>query len=410
MGIRMLGIDHTRASVDVRAVFAFTKKNAVLAMEQLKKEAGVEGCIILSTCNRMELWLSVEDKWDGSLIELLCGIKGVDVELYREYFDLRDGDDAISHLFHLTCGLKSQILAEDQIISQVREAHALAREYYCTDGILEVLFRKAVTAAKRVKTEVVFSRASETAMDKAVAMLKNQGHDLNGMKCMVIGNGEMGKLAAQTLNRNGADVTVTVRQYRSGIVQIPQGCRRIDYGDRMSLLPECSIVVSATASPNYTLRADQLEAAGISSPITLIDLAVPRDIDPEVRKIANISLYDIDDFKSSEDDRNSVAYALADSILHEEIDEFYTWLRGRMFIPRIRAIQNDAAADLDLRLQKTVNRLSIPEEEREALMQSINAAAEKVVGKLIFGLRDFLEEDAFEQCIGGLEELYVRED
>src|SRR5699024_10664980 len=116
---------------------------------------------------------------------------------------------------------KSMILAEDQIISQVRDAHALARENYATDSVLEVLFRKAVTAAKKVKTDVVFTRASETSMDRAVAMLEHQGFSLKGRKCMVIGNGEMGKLAALTLAGKGADVTVTVRQYRSGVVQIP---------------------------------------------------------------------------------------------------------------------------------------------------------------------------------------------
>ena len=151
MSIGMLGIDHNLAPVDVRAVFSFTRKDAAAAMEALKKEAGVEGCIILSTCNRTEVWVSLPEDWEGSLLEEICRIKGVDSREFAPYFVKRQGEEAVSHLFHLTCGLKSMILAEDQIISQVRDAHALARECYCTDGVLEVLFRKAVTAAKRVK-------------------------------------------------------------------------------------------------------------------------------------------------------------------------------------------------------------------------------------------------------------------
>ena len=106
-----------------------------------------------------------------------------------------------------------------------------------------------MTAAKRVKTEVVFTHANSTAMDRAIAMLADTGYSLKGKTCMVIGNGEMGRLAALTLKRAGADVTVTVRQYRSGVVNIPEGCRRINYGDRMELFPSCDLVVSATSSP-----------------------------------------------------------------------------------------------------------------------------------------------------------------
>lgn len=406
MSIRMLGIDHNLAPVDIRAVFSFTKKNAVAAMKLLKKEAKVEGCIILSTCNRMELWVSVPEEWEGSLLEELCRIKGVDPTEFAGYFVERAEEEAVSHLFHLTCGLKSMILAEDQIISQVRDAHALAREYYFTDGVLEVLFRKAVTAAKKVKTDVVFTRASETAVDRAVIMLENQGFSLKGKKCMVIGNGEMGKLAAQTLAGKGADVTVTVRQYRSGVVQIPRGCSRIDYGERMELFPRCELVVSATASPNYTLRMELLEQISLEKPVILIDLAVPRDIEPEIGGLPQVTLYDIDDFKSQEDAENADAYEKAEYILKEEMGEFYAWLGGRDLIPRIQMIQQDAVTDLNLRIQKVIRKLPMEGKDQEKLLKSIDTAAGKVVGKMMFGLRDFLEKDSFLECMDGLEKLY----
>lgn len=406
MGIRMLGIDHNLAPVDVRAVFAFTKKSAAAAMERLKKEAKVEGCVILSTCNRMEIWVSVPEEWNGSLLEELCKIKQVDPTEFGGYFVEREGEEAVSHLFHLTCGLKSMILAEDQIISQVRDAHALARENYATDSVLEVLFRKAVTAAKKVKTDVVFTRASETSMDRAVAMLEHQGFSLKGRKCMVIGNGEMGKLAALTLAGKGADVTVTVRQYRSGVVQIPRGCSRIDYGERMELFPKCDLVVSATASPNYTIRMELLENCPLEHPVILIDLAVPRDIEPEIGELPQVTLYNIDDFRTGDDTDNADAYEKAEYILREEMEEFYAWANGRDLIPRIQTIQQDAVTDLNLRIQKIIRKLPMEDEEQKALMKSIDTAAGKVVGKMMFGLRDFLERDSFVACMDGLEKLY----
>ena len=135
MGICMFGIDHNRASIDIRSVFSFTKKNAVTAMEELKKTEGILGCVILSTCNRMECWVSTVEDWDGCLFDEICKIKQVDPEEYRAYFRERKDKEAVDHLFHLTCGLKSQILGEDQILTQVKDALALARESFTTDSV-----------------------------------------------------------------------------------------------------------------------------------------------------------------------------------------------------------------------------------------------------------------------------------
>lgn len=407
MSIRMIGIDYHLAEVDIRAVFSFTKKSAAEAMEKLIQKPGIRGSVILSTCNRMEFWASLDKTYEGSLLDELCGLKGVHTEEYGRYFVERSGKDAVNHLFHLTCGLKSMILAEDQIITQVKDALSLARETYSTDNVLEVLFRKAVTAAKRVKTEVVFTHASATAVDRAVEMLHNQGFELKGRTCMVIGNGEMGKLAAQTLAMHGADVTVTVRQYRSGVVNIPRGCSRINYGERMELFPHCDLVVSATSSPNYTIRRELFtDEIQMDHPMYLIDLAVPRDIEPEVGKMQNITLYDIDDFKITVQDANEESIARTEAILKEEIEDFYGWYDCRDLIPRIQEIQADAVTDLNLRIQKIIRKLPLPEEEQRKFLGSIDTAAGKVVGKMMYGLRDYLDGTQFRECLDGLEKLY----
>ena len=252
--ISMIGIDHSMAPVDIRALFAFTRKNAGEAMEKLKEQPGIDGCIILSTCNRLEVWASVDDEAELSLYKELCKLKNINDDQYEIYFTKREGHAAVEHLFYLASGLKSQILGEDQILTQVKDALGIAREHFTTDGALEVLFRMAVTAGKKIKTEVPFSHGNPSVIHQAIEMLDRQGYCVQDKVCMVIGNGEMGKVAAQALMEAGADVTVTVRQYRSGMVNIPFGCKRINYGERMDYLPKCDLVVSATASPNFTLR------------------------------------------------------------------------------------------------------------------------------------------------------------
>ena len=337
MSISMIGIDYKKASVDVRAQFSFTKKNTVAALENLKKEPGILGCIILSTCNRMEIWASTGEDWKGSLYEFLCREKEKDPDEFRQYFVSRKEEEAVEHLFYLTSGLKSQILAEDQIITQVKDALALSREAYCTDNVLEVLFRMAVTAAKKVKTQVSFSRANSSVIHQAIERLENQGFSIQGKTCMVIGNGEMGKVTALALKEAGADVTVTVRQYRSGIVTIPQGCDRINYGERLEFLPKCDLAVSATASPNYTLTMEQIENAEIPGHIVLIDLAVPRDIEPSAGTLSNVTLYDIDSFKiDAVSPKLQASLDQAGKILQEQQEEFYSWYNGRDLIPRIQ--------------------------------------------------------------------------
>lgn len=408
MSISMVGIDYNKASVDVRAQFSFTKKNAALAMEKLKETPGILGCIILSTCNRMEIWASTQEEWEGSLFDFLCEEKGKNPEEFRRYFVERKEGEAIEHLFYLTSGLKSQILAEDQIITQVKDALSMARDVYCTDNVLEVLFRMAVTAAKRVKTEVVFSRGNSSVIHQAIQKLRETGYSLDGINCMVIGNGEMGKVAALALAEAGARVTVTVRQYRSGIVSIPKGCDRINYGERMEFFPSCDLIVSATASPNFTLTKELIQQTVTEKKQQiLIDLAVPRDIEPSVKEIEGMTLYDIDSFKI---DTNSLelqeSMQKAALILKEQMEDFYCWYDGRSLIPRIQDIQAEAVQDLNLRILKILRKTPMEEGDRENLLNAIDTAAGKVVSKMMFGLRDTLEKEEFLNCVEGLEKLY----
>ena len=430
MSISMIGIDHNMAPVDIRAKFAFTKKNAGEAMEKIKNQNGIYGCVILSTCNRLEVWASVDDEVDVCLYDCLCRIKGITEDSYRQYFVERKDQEAVEHLFYLTSGLKSQIIGEDQILTQVKDALNLARENFAADGVLEVLFRMAATAGKRIKTEVPFSHGNPSVIHQAIGFLAEKGYSLRDKTCMVIGNGEMGKVAAQALQEAGADVTVTIRQYRSGVVNIPLGCKRINYGDRMEYMPQCDLVVSATASPNFTLKEELFQGIRTKDDLILIDLAVPRDIEPSVGKIQGGTLYDMDIAvlkRQGLADELLLERALYDmdsfrieevpaelqenleaagAIVREQMDEFFQWLDGRDLIPRIQDIKDEAVNDLNLRIAKILKKTPMEEDDRQNLVHAVDTAAGKVVNKLIFGLRDSLNQEIFLECVAGLEKIY----
>ncbi len=406
MGIRMTGIDHTQAGLDVRSVFSYTKKKMAEALEQIRGMEGVLGCVLLSTCNRMELWVSTGETFDQPLPELLCALRGVDPAQYCGYFTSRREQDAVRHLFYLAGGLESQILGEDQIVTQVGEALAFAREQYAADGVLETLFRMAVTAAKKVKTEHVLSPADCSVVHASLDALKREGRSFAGKKCLVIGNGVMGKLAATTLTGEGADVTVTVRQYRSGVVEIPRGCQRIDYGQRMSLFGQCDYVLSATVSPNYTLTKELVEQH-LEHPVVLIDLAVPRDFEPAVREVPGVTLYDMDSFREgAASEKQKASIAEARHLLDAQMETFLDWYEGRDAAARILRLREQAAADVEVRLDKKLRHLPLSECERAQLRADILQASQKAVGRMLFELRGKVEESSFLACLDGLEQIY----
>lgn len=423
----MTGIDFTRAGIDVRQCFSFTKKAMAEAMEIIKKKKDIRGCVILSTCNRMELWVSLTEDAQLRLPEFLCRLKGLRLKDYQEYLVVRENEKAVGHLFYLSAGMKSQILGEDQILTQVKEAVSFAREQECTDHVLEVLFRMAVTAGKQVKTNVPMDKANFSAAHRAVEYLKEQGNVLSGKKCLVIGNGEMGKLTALALMEEGADVTVTVRQYKSGVVNIPQGAKRINYGERYQYIPECDVIFSATASPNLTITKAELEKCldlqekrvpTVKSELTVeegakqeeqiyVDLAVPRDMEQSIQSLEHIRLYDIDSFHmDARSERMRRQYSQADQILKEEMQKFFDWQECRDMVPRIQNIGEKSAQEMVWRMEKSMKGLSIAETEKEQLKHQMEQTAGKVVDKLLFALRDRADTELLRQVVEIMEQVY----
>lgn len=397
MKIIMAGIDHSTAAVEVREHFSFTEREKTEFMQSLYSISEVDGCILLCTCNRTELWVSCDDSAFLDLPVLLCEQKSLDAEKYRQFFFVRTAQEAVHYLFELSSGLHSLIVGEDQILAQVKKALNFAREQACCGGTLDVLFRSAITAAKKVKTELSISTANASAVNFAIAHLAKRSLDFSKRKCLVIGNGEMGKRAASALLELGAEVTVTIRQYRSGIVEVIPSCQRIDYAKRYEVIPSCDIIVSATSSPNTTLTAASLLECGIKPGTVFIDLAVPRDIEPEVRQIPGVELWDIDSFSVPKTEELRIQLEQAEQMLAEQEHKFQNWLEGRDLLPQMERIGNVFGEEVLYRMGGALK--SIPQADHEMIQEAVQTAAAKEIRKILFHLRDDVGAETFRQCV-----------
>jgi len=319
MNLVMSGLDHTRASIPLRERLAFSRQQIPALLSELRRQPGVEGCVLLATCNRTELYLSgTATPW-----RLLCRAAKVPEEELEPYFTTRYDEEAARHLMEVACGLHSQILGEDQIVTQVRSAMELAQEAKTAGATLSALFRRAVTAGKRARTEAPVARGNPSMGAQCRDVLTEELGTLAGKRILVIGNGQMGRLAAQLLQQSGAHVWVTLRSYRHGETVIPPGCVPVPYENRVSALEGMDALVSATASPHYTLTLPQLQTLS-HPPKVAVDLAVPRDIDPACAGL--LRCYDTDSLGTGGPGTQEELSRM-EAIAAEELEKFLSWQR-----------------------------------------------------------------------------------
>lgn len=293
MDLIMAGLDYAKAPIELREKLSFSKSQAgVLAADIRQNTPGVAGCVVISTCNRTEIYLSLEGERVDP-VRALCAAAGQELQAFRDFFVIREDQEAARHLFQVAAGLRSQIWGEDQIVTQVKEAVSAAREAGGTDSLLETLFRTAVSAAKELKSTLRLTQIPPSAPRAGVEALQKELGELTGRTALVIGNGKMGRLAAELLREAGCRVTVTLRTYRYGENVVPWGCSVTPYDDRYAAMETAEIVFSATTSPHYTVTLPPLEQLG-RVPKVFVDLAIPRDIQPEIGRLPGVKLFNID--------------------------------------------------------------------------------------------------------------------
>ena len=407
MQIKMAGIDHNLASIEYREVFSFGKEETVDAMKSVVSIENVSGCILISTCNRTELWISCEDDMDIEVDKILCSLKNQKYDDFKDFFIVRNDKDAIEHLMVTACGINSRVFGEDQIISQIKNALQLARKTGCTGRTLEKVFQNSISAAKKVKTSIKLSGYNPSVATSGVKELQEKYGNLKGKSCLIIGNGKMAALIAEHLMSCGAEVMMTLRRkYHHGEEfhsLIPNGCEMISFENRYDVIGKADIVISATLSPHYTVTLDELKNHQVREPGVWLDLAVPRDIEPSIEEAYDVKICDID---SLETDMNTELFkdelVKAGEIIGIYRDDILNQLDFRKLVPEVKEIIQLTKEDTLLRGSRDLKEVYLSEEKRKEIENIMEDAAGRAVNKLIFGLKDTLSKEHWEACIDGL--------
>lgn len=381
------------AGIDASAPFEEREKLSLVrgqVQAMLPRIAEQTGCaaVLLATCSRTELYLHAEgERALPDPAEALCRAAGVAASAF---VTRREGADVVRHLMHVAAGMQSQIFGDDQIVSQVKDAVALAREAKTTDAVLDTLFRRAVTAGKRVRTETRLTGVPASAAEVGVRRAERFFGSLAGHRAVVIGNGEMGRLAARALVRAGSEVTVTLRTYRHGETLVPRGCGTVPYDRRLDAIEGADLVVSATTSPHFTLTAAQMQTL-LCPPRLLLDLAMPRDIESTAAgaQTALFNLDDLGDLGNADDTSRETA----ECILDEETREFFAWLNYRAALPLIAKIKS--AAIERVRHMRDYDALAAEGDAETLAELAVSRAVELVLG----GMKEKVNVQSMKDCL-----------
>ena len=365
--IIMTTIDHHRADVSERELFACDETQTEEIYAWAKAEAAVRGAVLINTCNRTELYLSLgedasagcapeEDPAAGAAIDpykVLCRIHGLEPERHAHLQRTLQGDDVLRHLCLLTAGARSRLWGDSQIISQVGDAVRDARRRGASDGVLNTVFRLGITAGKEIRTHVDLHIHDDSTADCAVRRVDEES-DVRAV--LVIGNGSIGRRVARQLAAQGLRTFMTLRRYRHGEAEVPEGVEPVPYADRYAVMIDCDAVVSATASPHVVVTARELtETAGGAGddarrpvmPRLFIDMAVPRDVAPEVGDLPGVTCCDIDQISGGRPDR----------LRHEQQEELTEYVEG--YVTEFHRWEKERG-----RMEESIQRLTDPERDR----------------------------------------------
>ncbi len=392
MKFSITGVNHRSAPVEVRERLAFDERSLSEALLDLKRRPGFCEGLILSTCNRVEIALTAEENSSAMIAgdQFLADMRRVERDWVVPYLYRFEDGEAIRHLFRVAASLDSMVIGEPQILGQLKSAYALAKEHGAVNGFLDTLLTRAFNVAKRVRSETEIGESAVSVSYAAVELAREIFGSLHEKKVLIVGAGKMSELAARHLRRSGAtQIFVTNRTPERAVemAQLFEG-KIVDYTRFLSFLPEVDIVIASSGAPHYILIRDDMKKvieARRNRPMFLIDIAVPRNIEPSVNELDNVFLYDIDDLqKVVETNRQGRMESAeeAEAIIREEVDRMIARLKTREVVPTIVGLQeqleNLRAAEL-ARMRAKFGALT-PEQE-----QALEAFSKSMIHKIAHG-------------------------
>ena len=386
-GLLVIGVSHKTAPVELRERVALPEGRAVSVLRELVSTEGIDEAVAISTCNRTELYMVVGDDVRAETTALGILARQADIrptELVSHLYSLRNGD-AARHLFRVTAGLDAMIVGEAEIQGQVKRAYELALVENTTSAFMNRLFREALAAGKRVRTETTLNSSSVSVSTVAVELAQETLGDLGGRRVVVIGAGETGELTARALTERGVSSVFVANRHYDRAIGLAQrfGGQAVRFESLPAELTRADIVVSGTGSPHHIVERAELEsvmAARDGRPLLMIDIAVPRDIEPGVRDIEGVFLQDIDDLQRLIERRISGLDAetrRAEALLEHELERFRRWIGTLEVVPTITALHELGGEVVRQVLAENSGRWeSLSESDRERL-EAVTAAIVK---------------------------------
>jgi glutamyl-tRNA reductase len=345
----LLGVSHRTAPVDLRERLDFSSGDLSAAAELIAARPSMSESVVLSTCNRSEIYVASSDPACAreELVAFLSDYHHVPTQAFQPHLFALENSAAVAHLFRVAAGLDSLVVGEPQILGQVKDAYQTAAGKHCVGPVLSNVFRWSFGVGKRVRTETALGGGAVSVSFAAVALARKIFGRLKGRHVLVVGAGEISSLTAQHLRAQGVgDIVITSRTHANAEALATEvGGVAVPWDGMVSALGAADIVITATGSQRPILtRADIDAATGHrrSTPLFIIDIAVPRDVDPAVGEIEQVFLYNIDDLQSIVEENLSKRAAeveRAESIVNEEVTRFMAWQRSRSAVPTIVALR-----------------------------------------------------------------------
>ena len=416
MHLFLLGVSHRTAPVELRERLDFSSRDLGTAVEALATRPSAAESVVLSTCNRSELYVASRepDRARGELEAFLSEYHRLPREAFLPHLFAHDDAVAARHLFRVAAGLDSLVVGEPQILGQVKDAFQTAAERHCTGPVLSKVFHWSFGVGKRVRTETALGEGAVSVSFAAVALARKIFGHLQGRRVLVIGAGEIGALTAQHLRAQGvAEIVVTSRTTsHAETLAAEVGGHALSWDDRMRAFARADIVVTATGSQRPIITRPDVEAVTgrrRTGPLFIIDIAVPRDVDPEVGDIEQVFLYNVDDLQGIVREnlsRRGAEVERAESIVAEEVTRFAAWQRSRGAIPTVVALRQRFETIRRAELQRLEGKLSnLPPDARARVDEVTRLIVEKLLREPTEQLKALPDEEtqaAFTEAVNRL--------
>lgn len=388
MNLIVIGINHKTAPLQLRERLDFSKEDCARFLEGLKELPDLEEAMVLSTCNRVELYGVANAGRKLSLVQTLARFHGLEPESLRGYLYLFRGEEAVRHLFLVASSLDSMVIGEAQILGQVKDAYTLAAERGSTGILLQHLLERAFKVAKRVRSETGLARLSVSISSAAVAMAEKIYGSLEGKTVLIVGAGKMSELAARHLLSSGVKKILVSNRTPERAKEMAQrfGGSPLPFERIREGMEVADIAITSTGSPQPILSKKDIELVmhtRRSRPLFLIDIAVPRDIDPKANEVDNVYIYDLDDLQElvlSNLKERQKEVERGEALIAKEVCQFTEWWRAQEAKPTIISLREKMEEIRRGELERALPRLGNLTPEQIEMVSSLTA---RIVNKIL---------------------------